>query len=147
MEPEFVVANRQQRERLHDLIARMTEEDLMRPMGDHWTVAVALAHMAFWDERSLFLLRKWRRESAFTPSPIDIDVTNDALLALWRAIPPRAAAHLAVAAAEAVDREIDELPPDLTDTILKQGEPFRLDRSIHRKHHLDQIEMVVRRAD
>ncbi len=147
MEPEFVVANRHQRERLHALMTRITEEELMRPMGDHWTVAVALAHLAFWDERSLFLLRKWRREGAFTPSPVDIDVTNDALLALWRAIPPRAAANLAVAAAEAVDREIDELPPDLTNTILKQGEPFRLDRSIHRKHHLDQIEMVVRRAD
>ncbi|MDJ0811433.1 MAG: maleylpyruvate isomerase N-terminal domain-containing protein [Desulfobacterales bacterium] len=143
MSTEFIIANRRERERLHALVVHLTDEELMRPVGNHWTVAVALGHLAFWDERTLFLLRKWQREGQFAPSPIDIDVTNDALLALWRAIPPRAAANLALAAAEAVDREIEELPPDLIDAIAKHGENFRFDRSIHRKHHLDQIEAVI----
>ncbi len=144
MEPEFIAANRRERERLHNLVVRLTDEELMRPMGNHWTVAVALAHLAFWDERALFLLRKWQREGAVVPSPIDIDVTNDALLSLWRAIPPRAAANLAIAAAEAVDREVEDLAPELIGAIQKLGEEFRFNRSIHRQHHLDQIETLVR---
>ncbi len=146
MKNKYAATNTQERERLHARVVGLTEEELMRPMGNHWTVAVALGHLAFWDERTLFLLRKWRREGEFTLSPIDTDITNDALLALWRAIPPRAAANLALAAAEAVDREIEELPPDLIKAIEKHGEIYRLDRSIHRKYHLDQIEAVVRHA-
>lgn len=114
----------------------------MRPMGDHWTVAVALAHLAFWDQRCLFLLRKWQRLGVAL-SPIDIDVTNDCLLALWRAVPPRAAANLAVAAAEAVDRELESLAPELITAIQAIGEDHKVFRSIHRKLHLDQIEAVI----
>ncbi len=141
---DFIAANRHERERLRTLVARLTEEELMRPMGDHWTVAVALAHLAFWDERALFLLRKWQRQGP-APSPIDIDVTNDCLLPTWRAIPPRAAANLAVAAAEAVDRELEAASPELISAIAKLGEDYRLYRSIHRRHHLDQIEAVIRK--
>ncbi len=145
MRSEFIIANRRERERLHALVTRLTEEELMRPMGHHWTVAVALAHLAFWDEHALFLLRKWQREGV-APSPLDIDVTNDALLASWRTIPPRAAANLAVAAAEAVDRELEAASPELIDAIETLGEDFRLFRSIHRKQHLDQIEAVISRV-
>ncbi len=144
MRAEFTAANQRERERLHALVTRLTDEELMRPMGNHWTVAVALAHLAFWDERSLFLLRKWQREGV-TPSPMDIDVTNDALLALWRVIPPRAAANQAVAAAEAVDRELEAASPELIDAIRELGEDYRLFRSIHRKLHLDEIEAVISR--
>ncbi len=144
MGSEFTAANQRERERLHALVTRLTDEELMRPMGNHWTVAVALAHLAFWDERSLFLLRKWQREGV-TPSPMDIDVTNDALLAWWRVIPPRAAANQAVAAAEAVDRELEAASPELIDAIRELGEDYRLFRSIHRKLHLDEIEAVISR--
>lgn len=142
MKPEFVAANTHERRRLAALVSGLRDEALMRPMGDHWTVSVALAHLAFWDERSLFLLRKWRREGV-SPSPIDIDVTNDCLLSLWRAVPPRAAANLAVAAAEAVDRELEELAPELIRAIQDIGEDHKLFRAVHRKRHLDQIEAVL----
>lgn len=145
MERNFITENRRERQRLRALVARLTEEELMRPMGDHWTVAVALAHLAFWDERSLFILRKWQREGV-APAPIDVDITNDGLLSLWRAVPPRAAANLAVAAAEAVDRELETASPELIDAIQTLGEDFRLFRSIHRKLHLDQIEAVINRS-
>ncbi len=143
MTPEFVAANRRERERLHALVVRLKDEELMRPLGNHWTVAVALGHLAFWDEHALFLLRKWQHENTVAPSPIDIDVTNDALLAIWRAIPPRSAANLALAAAEAVDREVEALSPELTAAIQRLDEKFRLDRSIHRRYHLDQIDAVI----
>jgi hypothetical protein len=85
------------------------------------------------------LLRKWK-STGVTPSPIDIDVTNDSLLPLWLALPPRSAAKLAVTSAEAIDRELEEAPSELISEIQKLGDKFRLYRFVHRKMHLDRIE-------
>ena len=142
MDRPFVAENAKARERLDSLVARITEEELNLPLGNDWTIAVALAHLAFWDQRSLVLMRKWK-QSGVERSPIDIDVTNDSLLPIWRAIPLRAAANLAVSSAEAIDRELQEAPADLIDAIESLGEKFRLYRSLHRKLHLDEIEEAL----
>jgi hypothetical protein len=138
----FVVENAKARERLSSLAARLTDEELGLPLGNDWTIAVAFAHLAFWDQRSLVLMKKWK-QSGVAPSPLDIDVTNDSLLPIWRAIPPREAAELAVSSAEAIDRELQEAPSDLIAAIENLGEKFRLYRSVHRKLHLDEIEAAL----
>ena len=142
MDRLFVAENAKERERLSSLVAQLSDEQLCFPMGDDWTIAVALAHLAFWDQRSLALMRKWKA-TGVAPSQIDIDVTNEALLPLWLALPPRAAANLAISSAEAIDRELEESPAALISAIEKLGERFRLYRSEHRKLHLDQIEEVL----
>lgn len=142
-ERPFVAENARERERLHSIVGRLTDEELSLPMGTDWTVAVALAHLAFWDQRSLVLIRKWAADGV-APCPIDIDVINESLLPLWLALSPRAAAGLAVSAAEAIDRELEEAPEELIAAIENLGERFRLYRSDHRKMHLDQIEEVLK---
>ena len=143
MERPFVAENTKERERLIALVGRLTDEELSLPLEDDWTVAVALAHLAFWDQRSLLLVRRWKNSGVVQPSPLDIDLTNDSLLPLWLAIPPRAAANLAVSAAEEIDRELEEASPDWITKIESLGEKFRIDRSIHRKLHLDEIEEIL----
>jgi hypothetical protein len=143
MDRPFIVENTKERERLSSLTGRLTDEELSLPLGDDWTIAVALAHLSFWDQRSLFLVRKWKKSGVVGPSPIDIDVTNDSLLSIWRAIPPRAAVNLAVSSAEEIDRELEEASSDLITKIESLGEKFRLYRSIHRKLHVDQIEKLL----
>jgi DinB superfamily len=143
MDRPFVAENAQERKRLLVLVARLTDEDLSITLGNGWTIAVALAHLAFWDQRALFLMRKWKK-SGVAPSPIDVDLTNDSLLSLWLALPPRAAVELAVASAEAIDRELQAAASDLISAIENLAEKFRLYRSIHRKLHLDQIEERLR---
>ena len=138
----FVTENAQQRNRLRLLVDRLTDEELCLPMESGWTVAVALAHLAYWDQRSLMLMRKWQREGVKL-LPIDIDVTNDSLLPLLLAIPPRTAARLAVSAAEAIDRELENASSELITAMEALGEDFRLYRSIHRKLHLDEIEGIL----
>jgi hypothetical protein len=145
MDRPFIAENDRELKRLRALFAQLTAEELMLPLGEDWTVAVALAHLAFWDERSLVLLRKWKMHGVAS-SPIDVDVTNDCLLAQWRAMPPRTAANLAVLSAQAVDRELASAPPELIQAIRDLGEDFRLFRSIHRKLHLDQIEAVLKKS-
>jgi hypothetical protein len=143
MDRPFVAENAQERERLRSLVGRLTDEELNYTMENGWTVAVVFAHLAFWDQRSLTLMQKWKL-GGVEPSPIDIDVTNDSLLPLWLALSPRAAANLALASAEAIDCEIEECSTELISAIQNQQERFRLYRSEHRKQHLDEIEEFLK---
>lgn len=139
MDRPFVIENAKELERLRSLAERLTDDELIFPIGNGWTIAVSLAHLAFWDQRALFLLRKWTKDGV-EESPIDIDITNDALLPLWLALPPRRAANLAISSAEAIDRELADASTELINAIAGLGEKFRLYRSLHRKQHLDEIE-------
>jgi hypothetical protein len=77
-------------------------------------------------------------------SPIDVDLTNESLLALWQAIPPRKAADLAISSAEALDHELEAIPAELISAMEGIGEKSKLYRSVHRKMHIDQIEEVLK---
>ena len=139
MDRGFVSENAKEGERLRRLVERITDMELGLPLGEGWTIASALAHLAFWDQRALVLVRKWKG-SGVAPSPVDDDVTNDSILPLCLAIPPRTAANLALAAAESIDRELEEAGDGLIGDIRQLGARFRLYRCDHRKDHLDQIE-------
>jgi hypothetical protein len=144
MSMSYIEANAQGRERLWALVSGLTGEELTLPAGDGWTVAAILAHLAFWDYRVLALLMRWKK-AGVGPSPIDIDGVNDAAKPLCLAIPAREAARLALNAAEAVDAELENLPEDLRpaiDVLVQEGK-FRLNRSIHRNEHIDQIERIL----
>ena len=58
----FLERNKNEHARLRQLIARLSDADLVRPVSGGWTVAAALAHMAFWDGRVLVSLERWERE-------------------------------------------------------------------------------------
>ena len=146
MNRPFVIENARELKRLTSLVNRLTDTQLSLPLNEGWTIAVALAHLSFWDQRCLSLIRKWQL-SGVSPSPIDIDVTNECLLPLWQALPPRVAANLAVSSAKDIDCALGDAPSDLIFEIEKLGERFRLYRSEHRKLHLDEIEEALRRLD
>lgn len=143
MERLFVIENSRERERLKSLINSLTDAQLSQPIDKNWTIAVALAHIAFWDQRSLSLMRKWASKGV-SPEPIDFELTNECLLPMWRALTPRAAADLAVSAAKAVDRAIEEAPSSLISEIERIEDRSRLYRSKHRKMHLDEIEAFLK---
>lgn len=142
MERPFVAANAEQRERLRALVGSITEEQLQICLPNGWPIYCALAHLAFWDQRSTVVIRKWARDG-ITPSPIDPDIVNDALLPFFKAIPARDAAGLAVAAANSIDRELENASDKLIESIAGLGDRFRLYRSDHRKVHLDEIQEAL----
>lgn len=144
MDRTFVTENARERKRLRALLGRLSDEELRLDLGGGWTIAAAFAHLAFWDQLSLVRIRQWR-QFGVSPSSVDIDVINDALLPVLLAIPPRKAADLAVAAAEAIDHELGQLSPEMVAAIETLGDRRRLFRSIHRGMHLDQIEEALAR--
>ena len=144
MERQWVVKNKQERERLRKLVNEITDEELTLVIyKEGWTIAVVLAHLAFWDERRRILLKKWKRKGVSTV-PVDEYVINNALLPFLLAIPPREAANLSIRTAEVLDRELERLSPDLIQAIEALKERHALNRAIHRKMHLDEIEASLK---
>jgi hypothetical protein len=88
------------------------------------------------------LLERWKK-AGIVPSPLDIDIVNDAARPLLNAVAPGEMKRLVVDAAMAVDAAIDALEPDFLSRIETEGKPFRLNRAGHREHHLEQIEKAL----
>ena len=141
LDRSFIDRNAAERDRLRALVDRLDDADLARSLGGGWTVAAALAHLAFWDRRAVAILARWERDG-IDPAPfhVDADILNVALLPQWLAIPPRDAVHDALDAAEAIDRALEAAAPEMIAAALAPDSPLTPLRATHRAEHLDQIE-------
>ena len=139
--------NAQSRRRLETLLGGLSDEDLARSTDYGWTVAALLAHLAFWDQRMIVILRRWLEEG-FDPSPIDSAAVNDSLRVICHALEPRTAMELCLSYAEAVDAEFDALTADITRQLEEHAAAtetqFRMNRSLHRNAHLNDIEALLK---
>jgi len=142
----YVAENQAQLARLRTLVDTLSDQELAAPMPAGWTVAGVLAHLAFWDERIVVLMDRWGKDGRGTPPPTDngasVDWINDAGKVLCLALPPRAAARLAVAAAEAADARAAQASEALLVANAAAGSPLSMRRAEHRREHLDEIEQV-----
>ena len=140
--------NAESYQRLKSLAHRLTDTDLALSTEYGWTVAALLAHLAFWDQRVLVILRRWQ-ENGFDPSPIDSTAVNDSLKVICHALEPRRAADLCLVSAESVDAELEKLSADFVKQIEEHAEAtetqFRMNRSLHRNGHLDDIDALLAR--
>ena len=121
-------SNAAERERLRQLVARLTDDDCERDLEAGWTVGSALVHVAFWD-MAFRVIRC---------SP------NDALLPQWRLVPSRAAVQELLAAMDEMDRKVEGLPPDLVSEVVAR-KLANLDRGEHRRGHRVEIERILSR--
>jgi hypothetical protein len=92
--------------------------------------------------RLLYVLDMTERDGKLCAPEIDI-LVNDLSLPLWAAIPPRAAARIAVETAEALDNWLESFPPALLEEIYMHYERW-VERALHRGEHLDEIEAALR---
>ena len=144
MSNAYSVRNAEWRRQLVAFIGRLSSQDLEKPAGGppRWTVGGLLGHMAFYDLRAAAILARWKKDG-ISPSPIDVDIVNDAACPLFNAVAPDAVKRLVIEAAEAIDAVIDALDPAFLSRIETEGKPFRLNRAGHREHHLQQIEKAL----
>ena len=138
----FVEENNASRRRLKAIVERLTDEDFARITSSGWTVASLLAHLAFWDQRVVVLLRRWKA-SGVDESPVDSDMINDSLKPILLALQPRAAVELCLSSAGAADAEVEALTPELYEQIQASSNHFRFNRSLHRNNHLNEIEKLL----
>ena len=142
MDRSFIELNRASTKRIREMAARLSDEELRHPVGEHWTVAIVMAHLAWWDRRVMYVLDMTERDGKLFIPEIDIFV-NDLSLPLWAAIPPREAARIAIETAEALDTRLEGFPPALLEQIHSYNERWVL-RALHRGQHLDDVETALR---
>ena len=145
MDIDYINENTKERERLSRLTAGLKDTDLARPVGEVWTVATKLLHLAFWDRYCLELLKRWKTTMP-SISTLDVDAVNESVKVLSAAIPHGAIGKLVRDAAEAVDREVECATPEFRSAVMAAGRERILKRFIHRRAHLDQIETALGRA-
>jgi hypothetical protein len=139
----FVELNRASTNRIRALATALTDMEMRHPVGEHWTVAIALAHLAFWDRRAMAILDKTERDGKLFAPEVDI-VVNDISLPLWAAIPPREAACMAIESAEALDRRLEGFPAALLKAICIRNKRW-VERAWHRNEHLDEVDAALKR--
>jgi hypothetical protein len=138
----YVEANTTSRRRLEAFVNGLSDDDLRRETPYGGTVAALLAHLAFWEERVLVLIRRWQAEG-IGEAPVDADMINDALQPILLALEPRAAARLCLESAAATDALLETLTPEFVRQIEAAPVFIRLNRSLHRNAHLEDLRRVM----
>lgn len=135
------------RRRLKALVRDLSDADLARSTDYGWTVAALLAHLAFWDQRMIMILKRWREEG-LDASPIDAGAVNDSLRVICHALEPRRAVELCLSSSEAADAELANLTAEEVKRMEEHSAAtetqFRMNRSLHRNGHLDDIEALLK---
>lgn len=140
---EIKRANDQSRSRLAEVVRRLSESQLKLTVNYGWSVAMALAHLAFWDYYGVARLDDWERNGIPEHHP-GTETINDAMRPMLEAIPAQNAVRMVLEAAEAIDRKVANVRAELADAIIAAGRERVLNRAPHRTLHLDDIESSIR---
>jgi hypothetical protein len=135
-------SNRKSTERMQLIVQGLAEGELSRTSGNHWTIAVTLTHLAFWDQRVIHVLKSAEMNEEWYVPYID-DQVNDILTPLLAAIPPADAAALAIHTARKLDELLEECPADMLEQLMEINHRL-VERSLHRNTHLDEIESMLK---
>jgi hypothetical protein len=145
----YIQKNDLERQRLRVLVTGLSDDELRAKVNEFWTVAGIFGHLAFWDARAEFLIKKLQRGEPFTESdnePDDPTWLNDSTRDLIHAIPTRALAELALQQAE----DVDQLAASLDDALLAKTwpddprAPVSVNRANHRGEHLDELAKALK---
>lgn len=142
LDPSYNDLNRASTERIKKLAASLTDEEMQTRVGEHWTVAIALAHLAWWDRRVMYVLDRSAQDGKLFIPEIDIFV-NDLSLPLWAAIPPREAARIAIETSADLDARLEIYSPNLLEEIYNYNKRWVV-RALHRNEHLDEVDAALK---
>ena len=134
--------NRSSRERIRALAGRLTDAQMQTKVGEHWTVGMVFAHLAWWDQRVIHVLEMTEKNGKLFALEIDT-VVNDLSLPLWAVIPPREAARLAIETAEILDKRLEEFSPSLLEAVYGHNKRWVV-RALHRNEHLDEADAALK---
>ena len=144
LDPTYIEQNRASTERIRTLIARLSDDEMQTKVGEHWTVSIALAHLAWWDRRVMYVLDMTEKDGKLFVPEIDIFV-NDLSLPLWAVIPSRDAARICIETSETLDKRLEEYSPELLEEIYNYNKRLVV-RALHRNEHLNEVDAGLKTA-
>jgi hypothetical protein len=140
---QIIIENETESDRLEDLVNKLTDRELSIPMEAGWTVSSVLAHLAFWDIRAIKLINKWKQRGV-EYSALDTDIINEVTREIFNELPPRVAANFTIEKSRVLDRIIRDLDPEFMEKIKTIGQNVRLERYIHRRLHIEEIQKAIK---
>lgn len=143
LDPNYTQLNRESTNRIKKIAVSLTDEQFQIRVGEHWTVAIALVHLAFWDRRVLATLEETAKHGKLSVVEVET-VVNDLSLPLWATVPAKEAIKLAIESAEELDNQLEKFPKDLLEEIYSHNKRLVV-RALHRNEHLDEVEMALRK--
>jgi hypothetical protein len=144
LDTTYIEQNHASTERIRTLIARLSDEEMQTKVGEHWTVSIALAHLAWWDRRVMYVLDMTEKDNKLFIPEIDIFV-NDLSLPLWAVIPPRDAARICIETSETLDKRLEEYSQELLEEIYNYNKRLVI-RALHRNEHLNEVDTALKTA-
>jgi len=142
LDQSYIEQNRASTERIRALAGRLSDDEMQTKVGEHCTVSIALAHLAWWDRRVMYVLDMTARDGKLFVPEIDIFV-NDLSLPLWAVIPPRDAARICIETSEMLDKQLEEYSPELLEEIYNYNKRWVI-RALHRNEHLDDVDAALK---
>jgi len=142
LDKSFIELNRKSRERMRVLVEGLSDEEMQTKVGEHWTVSIVYAHIAWWDRRVMYVLDMTEQNGKLFIPEIDIFV-NDLSLPLWAAVPAKEAVRIALENAEALDKRLEEYPEVLLEEIQNYNKRW-VTRALHRNEHLNEAEEALK---
>ena len=79
LDRSYISRNCASTDQMRELVEHLSNEELLLPVAEHWTISSTLAHLAFWDLRVLHLLDATERNGGLIAPEIDIGVNDIAL--------------------------------------------------------------------
>lgn len=143
LDPNYNQLNRESTQRIKKLVANLTDEQFQTRIGEHWTVAIALVHLAFWDRRVLATLEETAKNKKLSVIEVET-VVNDLSLPIWETVPAKEAVKLAIETANELDNQLENFQKDLLEEIYNHNKRLVV-RALHRNEHLDEVEEALRR--
>jgi len=134
------------RTELTAMVNRLDADICAREVSPGWTVATSLCHLAFWDQRALFLLRQWQKSGIVEVPKSDalsVEATNQAVNEVARHVPAVAATTLVLDSAEAVDAFVAGVDRELAEKIRAAGQERYLQRFLHRREHVRKLSSLL----
>jgi len=138
--------NEAARAELAKLVNRLDAATCAFEVSPGWTIATTLCHLAFWDQRALFLLRQWQVSDIVEApklDPLSVNSINHAVNEIARHVPATGAMKLALDSAEAVDAFVAGIDAELAEKIRAAGHERYLRRSLHRREHLQKLSSLI----
>jgi hypothetical protein len=138
MPNSFSESNRTAFVELRTYAEGLPDEQLTQSIDDEWTVSAVLAHVAFWDRRTVVCVDGMLRDSSYLPLRTEVDVINPAMLPQWRRLEPNSSLEELIEAGELFLRTVDSLDEETAQRIQSSG-VVNVRRWRHYQEHLEQI--------
>lgn len=143
LDPNYNQLNRESTQRIKKIDSNLTDQQMQTRVGEHWTVAIAFVHLAFWDRRVLATLEQTSKNGKLSVVEVET-IVNDLSLPIWETVPAKEAIKLAIEAAEELDNQLETFPKDLLEEMYNHNKRLVV-RALHRNEHLDEVEAALER--